>query len=65
MMDRFRKHKLVRKLSVGGSAADRSKSGLGSGSAFFFDGFKLNPGIQTDLKYYRIAFIPFLLRGAP
>jgi hypothetical protein len=27
-----------------GSAADRSKSGLGSGSAFFFDGFKLNPG---------------------
>lgn len=36
--------RLVRKLSVGGSAADRSKSGLGSSTAFFFDDFRLNPG---------------------
>lgn len=30
-------------MSVGGSAADRSKSGVGSATTFFFD-FRLNPG---------------------
>lgn len=31
-------------MSVGGSAADKSKSGVGSATTFFFDDFRLNPG---------------------